>query len=192
MDADGGGTAPAPASHGHAGVSNRASTALAAVSVFLILLCLFWRFIWQCLKHERRGGPSSAAATATSSSSSASTPPPSCPSRDGAAAYVAGEAARRTPRATTKATSSPLPVFVRVAAAGFGAEKVDCAVCLAELGDGEAATRLVPGCGHGFHAECIEAWFRVNSTCPLCRAAVAAAASGQSAGEAPQYCSSVW
>jgi hypothetical protein len=50
-----------------------------------------------------------------------------------------------------------------------------------------AAVRLVPGCGHGFHAECIEAWFRVNSTCPLCRAAVdAAAAAGQSAGEAQE------
>lgn len=84
---------------------------------------------------------------------------------------------------------------MRVAAAGFGggAEKVDCAVCLAELGDGEAAARLVPGCGHGFHALCIEAWFRVNSTCPLCRAAVdgAAAAAGQSAGEARECGGSV-
>jgi hypothetical protein len=187
MDTDGGGgAAPSPASHGRAsGVSNRASTALAAVSVFLILLYLFWRFVWQYLKHERGSVASSAAATATSSSS---TPAPSCPSRDGAEAYGAGEAARRTPRATT--TPSPLPVFVRVAAtpAGFGAEKVDCAVCLTELGDdGLPAARLVPGCGHGFHAECIEAWFRVNSTCPLCRAAV------QSAGDEtpPRHCSSV-
>ncbi|CAN6295168.1 unnamed protein product [Urochloa humidicola] len=187
MDADGNGTdAPAPASHGP-GVSHRTSSALAAVSVFLILLCLFWRFIWQCLKHEGRSAPTSGAAgatTATTSSSSAP-PPPSCPSRDGAAANgAAGNAAPRT--------TSRLPAFVRVAvAAGLGGEKVDCAVCLAEIGDGEAAARLSPGCGHGFHAECIEAWFRVNSTCPLCRAAVDAPAPGQGAVEAPLYCSSV-
>ncbi|PAN49755.1 LOW QUALITY PROTEIN: hypothetical protein PAHAL_9G473100 [Panicum hallii] len=169
MDA-GGGAAPAPAPHG-AAVSHRATSALAAVSVFLVLLCLFWRFVWQCRKHEGRSGPARVAAADTSSSA----PPPSGPPRDGA-----GEAARHAPRTT-------LPAFVRVAAAGFsGAEKVDCAVCLAELRDG-AAVRLVPGCGHGFHAECIEAWFRVNSTCPLCRAAVdAAAAAGQSAGEAQE------
>ncbi|CAL4930888.1 unnamed protein product [Urochloa decumbens] len=170
MDADGSGAAPAPAaSHGPA-VSHRASSALAGVSVFLILLCLFWRFIWQFLKHEGRSAPTGA--TATSSSSSF---PPPCPSRDGAAANGAAggeEAARRT--------TSRLPVFVvRVAAAGSGAEKADCAVCLAEIGDGETTARLVPGCGHGFHAECIEAWFRVNSTCPLCRAAVDASTAGQ-------------
>ena len=129
------------------------------------------RFVWQCRKHEgRSGGPASVAPADIS----AAAPPPS--SR--------GLAPRTT-----------LPAFVRVAAAGFGggAEKVDCAVCLAELGDGEAAARLVPGCGHGFHALCIEAWFRVNSTCPLCRAAVdgAAAAAGQSAGEARECGGSV-
>ncbi|CAL4914304.1 unnamed protein product [Urochloa decumbens] len=188
MDADGGGAAPAPAASHGPGVSHRASSALAGVSVFLILLCLFCRFIWQCLKHEGRSAPTGAG-TATVSSSS-SPPPPSCPSQDGTAANgAAGEAAAR------RATTSRLPpVFVRVAAAAgsSGAEKVDCAVCLAEIGDSEAATRLVPGCGHGFHAECIEAWFRVNSTCPLCRAAVdAPAAAGQGAREAPQYCSSV-
>ena len=166
-DAGGDGPAPTPAPHGRA-ASHRATSALAAVSV---LLCLFWRFVWQCRKHEgRSGGPASVAPADIS----AAAPPPS--SR--------GLAPRTT-----------LPAFVRVAAAGFGggAEKVDCAVCLAELGDGEAAARLVPGCGHGFHALCIEAWFRVNSTCPLCRAAVdgAAAAAGQSAGEARECGGSV-
>ncbi|GJN31423.1 hypothetical protein PR202_gb19819 [Eleusine coracana subsp. coracana] len=76
-----------------------------------------------------------------------------------------------------------------VASGGCGEEKADCAVCLAELGAGKVAARLVPGCGHGFHVECIEAWFRVNSTCPLCRAAVAAA--GRSAGSGAPRCSSV-
>ncbi|XP_066385329.1 E3 ubiquitin-protein ligase EL5-like [Miscanthus floridulus] len=187
MDTDSGGSGTAPAPHGR--VSSRASSALAALSILVILLYLIWRFIWQCRKHGTRSN--STGGTVSPPTSSARPPSPSCPSRDVTAAYGAGEAARRTPR--TAPTSSPLSVLVRVAAARFGAEKVDCAVCLAELGDGDAedATRLVPGCGHGFHAECIEAWFRVNSTCPLCRAAVAAAAAGQGAGEAPRYDSSV-
>lgn len=60
-----------------------------------------------------------------------------------------------------------LPVFVVVHGA---APSVECAVCLAEIGDGERG-RLLPGCGHRFHVACIDRWFRANSTCPLCRAA---------------------
>ncbi|EER94886.1 hypothetical protein BDA96_01G402700 [Sorghum bicolor] len=69
-----------------------------------------------------------------------------------------------------------LPVFV-VRGRGAGADdgcaaapSVECAVCLAEIGDGETG-RLLPGCGHRFHVACIDRWFRANSTCPLCRAA---------------------
>ncbi|KAL6593883.1 hypothetical protein ACP70R_048784 [Stipagrostis hirtigluma subsp. patula] len=180
MDADG----PSPAAGPHRGhISSRATSALAAVSVVLILLYLFSRFLCQCRKHATSSGAGSAGgATATSS--------PSSPSRAAAACLGAGEAAPARRARGTATTTSLLPVFVRVeaAAAGRGAEKAaDCAVCLAEIGVREAAG-LVPGCGHVFHAECIEAWFRVNSTCPLCRAAVAAA--GQGAGEAP-LCSNV-
>ncbi|XBI62244.1 hypothetical protein VPH35_042898 [Triticum aestivum] len=63
-----------------------------------------------------------------------------------------------------------LPVVPAAVGAG------DCAVCLAEFERGEEA-RALPRCGHRFHVECIDAWFRGNSTCPLCRAAV----------EAPDY-----
>ncbi|CAM0904512.1 unnamed protein product [Alopecurus aequalis] len=47
-------------------------------------------------------------------------------------------------------------------------EVLECAVCLAELSDGEAA-RFLPKCGHGFHAECVDLWLRSHPTCPLCR-----------------------
>ena len=185
MDTDSGGTGTAPSPHGRVS-SSRASSALAALSILVILLYLLWRFIWQCRKHGRTRSNSTGGATVSPPTSSAR-PPPSCPPRDATAAY----GPPRTTTTTTTATS-PLSVLVRVApAARFGAEKVDCAVCLAELGDGDDAVRLVPGCGHGFHAECIEAWFRLNSTCPLCRAAVAAAGAGQGRGEVPQYDSSV-
>ncbi|KAJ1271160.1 hypothetical protein BS78_06G107600 [Paspalum vaginatum] len=54
-------------------------------------------------------------------------------------------------------------------------EALECAVCLAELADGEAA-RFLPRCGHGFHAECVDLWLRRHPTCPLCRVDVAAPA----------------
>ncbi|XP_047314049.1 E3 ubiquitin-protein ligase ATL23-like [Impatiens glandulifera] len=44
----------------------------------------------------------------------------------------------------------------------------DCAVCLDEIEDGQIA-RLIPGCNHGFHIHCADAWLAVNSVCPICR-----------------------
>ncbi|CAL5015236.1 unnamed protein product [Urochloa decumbens] len=52
------------------------------------------------------------------------------------------------------------------AAAEAGPE--ECAICLAEFEEGEAV-RVLPPCGHGFHAACIDKWLRGHSTCPSCR-----------------------
>ncbi|KAL6959962.1 RING-type E3 ubiquitin transferase, partial [Sarracenia purpurea var. burkii] len=46
-------------------------------------------------------------------------------------------------------------------------EEIDCAVCLCPVSPGEKFRLLT--CNHGFHAQCIEAWLRASSTCPLCR-----------------------
>lgn len=45
----------------------------------------------------------------------------------------------------------------------------ECAVCLDEI-EGEQPARLVPGCNHGFHLECADAWLSKHSVCPVCRA----------------------
>lgn len=69
---------------------------------------------------------------------------------------------------------SALPVTSyrkEVVAAGAGAGGTDCAVCLSELADGDKVREL-PNCGHAFHVECVDAWLRAKSTCPLCRADV--------------------
>lgn len=63
-------------------------------------------------------------------------------------------------------------VFFSATAAADAA--VQCAVCLGEMVDGELG-RLLPACRHVFHAECIDTWLAVSSTCPVCRAAVGAA-----------------
>ncbi|KAL4285128.1 hypothetical protein GQ457_16G026610 [Hibiscus cannabinus] len=44
-----------------------------------------------------------------------------------------------------------------------------CAICLEEYVHGERA-RVLPGCKHMFHKECIEEWLEVPSLhCPICR-----------------------
>ncbi|KAK8946539.1 E3 ubiquitin-protein ligase ATL6 [Platanthera zijinensis] len=65
-----------------------------------------------------------------------------------------------------------LPEFVYRATEKQG-RTADCVVCLSAMEDGERG-RILPRCGHGFHAGCIDAWLTAQSTCPICRAAVAA------------------
>uniref|UniRef100_A0ACD5XPY7 Uncharacterized protein n=1 Tax=Avena sativa TaxID=4498 RepID=A0ACD5XPY7_AVESA len=163
MNVGGGAPVSSPSPLAGRPANSRASSALAAVSVALILLYMFWRFVWQCKKHAATNdGLGAASSTAPRLSSSSS-----CPSRaaacDASVDVERGEDGRRT----------QFPMFVHVATPGAAGadEKTECAVCLVEFAHGEAG-RLVPGCGHGFHAACIETWFRVRSTCPLCRAAV--------------------
>ncbi|KQJ82824.1 E3 ubiquitin-protein ligase EL5 [Brachypodium distachyon] len=66
------------------------------------------------------------------------------------------------------ALRASLPVTLHNAKDLAGQEMEECAVCLGELWDGEAA-RFLPKCGHGFHAECVDLWLRSHPTCPLCR-----------------------
>lgn len=43
-----------------------------------------------------------------------------------------------------------------------------CSICLAEYLPKETL-RIIPECNHYFHADCIDEWLKMNSTCPLCR-----------------------
>ncbi|XP_042425450.1 RING-H2 finger protein ATL79-like [Zingiber officinale] len=49
-----------------------------------------------------------------------------------------------------------------------GGATSECAICLAEMAEGERV-RVVPDCGHVFHAMCVDAWLLGRSTCPTCR-----------------------
>ncbi|KAM3348045.1 hypothetical protein ACQJBY_021761 [Aegilops geniculata] len=78
---------------------------------------------------------------------------------------------------------SALPVTVyRKEVGSTSAAGADCAVCLSELADGDTVRQL-PNCGHVFHVECVDAWLRTRTTCPLCRAE-AELSQGQRSGKA--------
>ncbi|CAN6328566.1 unnamed protein product [Urochloa humidicola] len=74
--------------------------------------------------------------------------------------------------------AAALPVYVYAGGEEAGKKAPECAVCIVELRDGDAARRL-PRCGHRFHADCVGAWLRLHATCPLCRASVVAPAAGE-------------
>ncbi|KAK3016167.1 hypothetical protein RJ639_005651 [Escallonia herrerae] len=46
--------------------------------------------------------------------------------------------------------------------------RIRCTVCLAEY-HAEDTLRILPFCGHFFHATCIDIWLQQHSTCPVCR-----------------------
>ncbi|RLN35890.1 RING-H2 finger protein ATL44-like [Panicum miliaceum] len=72
-----------------------------------------------------------------------------------------------------------------------GGERPECAICLAEFARGDEV-RVLPPCGHAFHAACVDTWLLCTSTCPSCRSALvlAPAPAASSATDPPQRCAS--
>ncbi|TKW34537.1 hypothetical protein SEVIR_2G313300v4 [Setaria viridis] len=57
---------------------------------------------------------------------------------------------------------------------GGEGERPECAICLAEFASGDEI-RVLPPCGHAFHAACVDTWLLCTSTCPSCRSALVVA-----------------
>ncbi|KAM2280467.1 hypothetical protein ACFX1S_041187 [Malus domestica] len=49
-----------------------------------------------------------------------------------------------------------------------GHNDTTCAICLSEYLTKETV-RCIPECKHCFHADCIDEWLKLNSSCPVCR-----------------------
>ncbi|KAK1412218.1 hypothetical protein QVD17_33277 [Tagetes erecta] len=43
-----------------------------------------------------------------------------------------------------------------------------CAICLCEYREMEMM-RMLPDCKHCFHLNCVDAWLKLNASCPVCR-----------------------
>uniref|UniRef100_A0A7N0ZYB0 RING-type domain-containing protein n=1 Tax=Kalanchoe fedtschenkoi TaxID=63787 RepID=A0A7N0ZYB0_KALFE len=52
----------------------------------------------------------------------------------------------------------------------------ECVICLDRIRDGDFF-RILPGCSHSFHLDCIDTWLVKAPACPICRARVTCAAS---------------
>lgn len=91
--------------------------------------------------------------------------------RGGGSASADQEAPEANSHGMSAAAIAALPTFGYEASAAAAAAALDCAVCLGQVDAGEKVRQL-PKCGHLFHAECVDAWLRAHSTCPMCRAAV--------------------
>jgi Ring finger domain len=62
----------------------------------------------------------------------------------------------------------PAFLYVKDQASALGAcGDPTCSVCLCSYEESEALRRL--GCGHVYHASCLDQWLRTNATCPRCR-----------------------
>ncbi|KAH6756465.1 RING/U-box superfamily protein [Perilla frutescens var. hirtella] len=43
-----------------------------------------------------------------------------------------------------------------------------CSICLCEYREAEML-RMLPDCKHCFHVMCVDAWLKLNASCPVCR-----------------------
>uniref|UniRef100_A0ACD5TA69 Uncharacterized protein n=1 Tax=Avena sativa TaxID=4498 RepID=A0ACD5TA69_AVESA len=129
------------------------------VSINLLMILLIFFYFWRFFSGKQ--GPSSlGGGDEEASSSSADTSPATSP---------------RASRRLTDPDQLPVSVYDSSSDDTAAGGKAECAVCIVEFRDGDLA-RLLPRCGHRFHAACVDAWLRLHSTCPLCRAAVVAPA----------------
>ncbi|KAJ1262519.1 hypothetical protein BS78_09G114200 [Paspalum vaginatum] len=142
------------------------------VLVIFLILFFFWRFF-----SVKRGPSASAGASGDDDASSTDSLPVASPW-----AWVSRWRRQREDLGAKLPddVTSALPVYVYSGAGADAGEKnPECAVCIMELRDGDSA-RLLPLCGHRFHADCVGAWLRHHTTCPVCRARVVAATAVES------------
>ncbi|XP_066360735.1 RING-H2 finger protein ATL3-like [Miscanthus floridulus] len=165
------GASAAPEVEGHWAPHGAVLTAcVVGINVLVILLIFgfFWRFF------SGKGGPPSTSDDGADDEDEDSLP----------VALPWASRHRHDDRLGVQSTpvedvASSLPVSV-YSSAGSGAEEgggkaPECAVCIVELRDGDSV-RVLPRCGHRFHADCVGAWLRLHATCPLCRGRVVAPA----------------
>ncbi|PIN20183.1 hypothetical protein CDL12_07145 [Handroanthus impetiginosus] len=60
------------------------------------------------------------------------------------------------------------PKFAFTKRNGNGESDTVCSICLCEYRESEML-RMLPDCRHYFHLMCVDAWLKLNASCPVCR-----------------------
>ncbi|KAF3326471.1 hypothetical protein FCM35_KLT08101 [Carex littledalei] len=130
--------------------SNIVGLALLGVGAFLLFGCALPLFITRkCL-----GGPNTNTATTTP---------------DLVNTNNEGVARRKGRGIDPKAIETfPLINYAAVKHMRASNSPLECAICLSEFLDDDTL-RLLPGCRHVFHVNCIDTWLADHKTCPVCR-----------------------
>ncbi|RCV08190.1 hypothetical protein SETIT_1G306400v2 [Setaria italica] len=96
--------------------------------------------------------------------------------RRGVALRAAPDEERAAAEGLSAEDLNGLPCHDHESKAGAGGG--ECAVCLEAFRAGDRC-RALPGCEHGFHAQCVDPWLRKSRVCPVCRAVVVVVAVGR-------------
>ncbi|KAG6434300.1 hypothetical protein SASPL_105925 [Salvia splendens] len=67
-----------------------------------------------------------------------------------------------------QAVINSYPRFVFTRKSGAAADDGVCSICLSEYRESEML-RMLPDCRHCFHVMCVDAWLKLNASCPVCR-----------------------
>lgn len=67
-----------------------------------------------------------------------------------------------------QAVINSYPKFVFSKRSGNCANDTVCSICLCEYRESEML-RMLPDCRHCFHVMCVDAWLKLNASCPVCR-----------------------
>ncbi|XP_057780389.1 RING-H2 finger protein ATL67 [Salvia miltiorrhiza] len=67
-----------------------------------------------------------------------------------------------------QAVINSYPKFVFTKRSGAAAGDGVCSICLSDYRESEML-RMLPDCRHCFHVMCVDAWLKLNASCPVCR-----------------------
>ncbi|XP_073291208.1 RING-H2 finger protein ATL67-like [Primulina huaijiensis] len=67
-----------------------------------------------------------------------------------------------------QAVINSYPKFVFSRRNGNGGNDTVCSICLCDYREAETL-RMLPDCKHSFHVTCVDAWLKLNASCPVCR-----------------------